>query len=127
MIGMRRRISLFVLCFSVLAHAQRPPSVSPAPQLPTVIPGLTVTVAGNGFPAKGVKVFLRTGIEKPGDMGILLDAVVAADGKSLTFRIPKNHFAPGRYFVFLSFDSTEIPVPGELRVVPDEALNVTFQ
>jgi hypothetical protein len=100
------------------------PSVSPVPALPAITRGQTVTVQGEGFPTQGVKVFLRNGKEGANDHGFALGATVASDGKSLTFKLPADHFDTGRYLVFIAFDSTELPVPGDLTVLPDQAAKV---
>jgi hypothetical protein len=101
------------------------PKIWPAPALPPTTRGQTVTITGENLPAQGVKVFLRTGKEAKGDNGRPLDAVVAADKKSLSFKLPKdNDFATGRYLVFVAFDSKELPVPGDLTVAPDETAKV---
>jgi hypothetical protein len=49
---------------------------------------------------------------------------VASDGKSLSFKLPQDHFDTGRYLVYLDFDSTELALPGDLTVLPDEAAKV---
>jgi hypothetical protein len=105
------------------------PVISPAPDLPATVRGTTVTVKltpdSGPLPAQGVKVVLRTGNEDPkkGEPD-KLDATVASDGKSLTFQIPKDHIASGRYLVYVAYDATELPVPGDLRVVDDNQLKV---
>ncbi len=123
MTRLSRRIALFLFCCSLVAVAEEP-SVSRTPSLPAVTRGETVTVQGNNIPAQGAKVFLRTGAEREGDKGVQLDASVAADGKALTFKVPKEHFDTGRYLVFVAFDSKELAVPGELRVSSDQAAKV---
>jgi hypothetical protein len=101
------------------------PKISPSPSLPTTTRGQTVTVTGENLPAQGVKVLLRTGKEEKGNSGRPIDAVVDADKKSLSFKLPKDSdFITGRYLVFVSFDSKELPVPGDLTVAPDESPKV---
>ena len=114
------RIVLFVLLNNLAAAAQQP-QVSKLPSLPSVTRGETVTVQGSNLPAQGVKAFLQTGREKDGDNGTEIDAVVAADGKSLSFKVPKEHFETGRYIVVIKSDAATLPVPGELRVLSDQA------
>jgi hypothetical protein len=123
MTRLSRRIALLVFCVSLVAVAQEP-SVSSTPNLPAVTRGDTVTVQGNNFPAQGVKVFLRTGAEREGDKGLQLDATVTADSKAVTFKVPKEHFDTGRYLVFVAIGSKELAVPGELRVLSDQAAKV---
>ena len=100
------------------------PTVSPTPALPTTTRGQTVTVMGENLPAQGVHVLLRTGKEGKGDKGVAIDAVVATDGKSLSFKLPKGNFDTGRYLVYVAFDSKELPVPGDLTVASDESAKV---
>lgn len=101
------------------------PTILGEPELPSVARGQTVTVRGDCLPKQGVKVVLRTGKEKPGDKGLPpLDAKVADDGKSLSFQIPQGSFETGRYLVFVTVDSKELPVPGDLNVVSDQAAKV---
>jgi len=100
------------------------PKISPVPLLPTTTRGQTVTVTGENLPAQGVKVLLRTGREKADDKGVPVDAVVAADGKSLGFKLPKANFDTGRYLVYVAFDSKELPVPGDLTVASDDSAKV---
>jgi hypothetical protein len=121
----KRIIKTFVitLLLSNVSWGTDTPGVSPVPGLPATLRGQTVTVRGHDFPTQGVKVFLRTGQEeeKPGNKGFPLDAVVASDGKSLSFKLPEEHFDTGRYLVYIDFDSTELAVPGDLTVLPDQA------
>jgi len=49
---------------------------------------------------------------------------VADDGKSLSFQIPQGSFETGRYLVFVTVDSKELPVPGDLPVLSDEPAQV---
>lgn len=98
--------------------------ISPIPALPVVTRGQTVPVTGENFPAQGVKVYLRTGSEKTGDKGTPMDAEVAADGKSLTFKVPKDKFETGRYLVFLGIGGKDLAVPGDLVVAPDDTAKV---
>jgi len=98
-------------------------TVSPVPELPAITRGQTVTVHGSGFPLQGVKVFLRTGKEDAKNHGFSLDAAVAGDGNSLTFKVPAD-FDTGRYLVFIGFDSTELPVSGDLIILSDQAAKV---
>src|ERR1035438_4401432 len=100
------------------------PTVSPTPALPTTTRGQTVTVMGENLPAQGVHVLLRTGKEGKGDKGVAIDAVVATDGKSLSFKLPKGNFDTGRYLVYVAFDSKELPVPGDLTVASGTLLGV---
>ena len=130
-----------LFCGIASGQAQAPAvheaKVSPEPKLPTVTRGQTVMVTGENLPTQGVQVFLRTGREKAGDNGTPVDAVVAADGKSLTFKVPKDPFVTGRYLVYVSYDTPAVPatsqapavpagtkqlaVPGDLTVGPDDA------
>jgi len=109
--------------------APKGPVISPTPNLPGTVRGTTVqvnTAAQSGpLPAQGVKVYLRTGKEDStkGEKGPL-DATVASDGKSLTFSIPKDHIDSGRYLVYVAYDSTELAVPGDLRIMDDDQLKV---
>jgi hypothetical protein len=114
-----------VMCTSAAVAAECSPTISGAPELPSIARGQTVTVQGDCLPKQGVKVVLRTGKEKQGDKGLLpLDAKVADDGKSLSFQIPQGSFETGRYLVFVTVDSKELLVPGDLRVLSDEATKV---
>jgi hypothetical protein len=119
-------VSISILLLGNALWAADRPSVSSVPALPVTTRGQTVTVLGDHFPAQGVTVFLRTGkeVDKPGNKGFSLDAVVASDGKSLSFRLPEDHFDTGRYLVYIDFDSTELAVPGDLTVLPDQAAKV---
>lgn len=81
--------------------AGREVKVSPVPALPVVTRGQSVPVTGENFPSQGVQIFLRTGKEAAADKGKPVDAVVAADGKSLTFKVPTGAFETGRYLVFV--------------------------
>ena len=106
------------ICTSAALAADCSPTISGAPELPSITRGQTVTVQGDCLPKQGVKVVLRTGKEKQGDKGLApLDAKVADDGKSLSFQIPQGSFETGRYIVFVTVDSKELPVPGDLRVL----------
>ena len=116
--------ALILLLYTPAWGACDHPSVSPVPALPAITRGQTVTVQGCSFPAQGVKILLRNGKEDAKDLGFPLDATVAADGKSLTFKLPADNFVTGRYLVFISFDSTELPVPGDLTVLTDQAAKV---
>jgi hypothetical protein len=98
--------------------------VSPVPALPVVTRGQAVPITGENFPAQGVQVFLRTGREKVGDDGTPVDAVLASDGKSLTFKVPKDNIETGRYLVFLGIGGRELAVPGDLVVAPDDTAKV---
>src|SRR5438874_2248217 len=118
-----------VMCTSAAVAAECSPTISGAPELPSITRGQTVTVQGDCLPKQGVKVVLRTGKEKQGDKGLSpLDAKVADDGKSLSFQIPQGSFETGRYIVFVTVDSKElpVPVPGDLRVLSDESAKVTI-
>jgi hypothetical protein len=117
-------ILLLMLASSVVCHCSQLVSVSPVPALPATTRGQTVTIQGENFPASGVKAVLRTGKEREGNKGVILDATVANDGKSLSFKLPEGHFDTGRYLVFLDFDSTELAVPGDLTVLPDQLAKI---
>src|SRR5260370_34032449 len=110
--------NLIAILFMVISHraavaAECSPTISSAPELPSSTRGQTVTVQGDCLSKQGVKVVLRTGKEKQGDKGLpTLDAKVGDDGKSLSFQIPKGSFETGRYLVFVTVDSKELPVPG---------------
>jgi hypothetical protein len=119
-----RNAAVLMLFLSGVCWGADNASVSPVPALPETTRGQTVTVQGANFPAQGVKIFLRNGTEKPGDKGIPLDATVAGDGKSLSFKLPEDHFETGRYLVYIAFDSTELAVPGDINVLPDQAAKV---
>jgi hypothetical protein len=114
--------TVLTLLLSIGAIAE--PSISSLPALPATSRGQTIRIDGDNLPAHGVKVFLRRGTEKLGDKGIELDATVAGDGKSLGFKLPTEQFETGRYLVFVDFDSTELAVPGDLKVLPDQSLKV---
>jgi hypothetical protein len=124
--------NLVALLFMVISTraavaAECSPTISSVPELPSITRGQTVTVLGDCLPKQGVKVVLRTGKEKQGDKGLSpLDAKVADDGKSLSFQIPQGSFETGRYLVFITVDSKELPVPGDLRVLSDEPAKVTI-
>jgi hypothetical protein len=116
---------LMVTSTRAAVAAECSPTISSVPELPSITRGQTVTVLGDCLPKQGVKVALRTGKEKQGDKGLPpLDAKVADDGKSLSFQIPLGSFETGRYLVFVSLDSKELPVPGDLRVLSDEPAKV---
>ena len=115
---------LLLLVLGSLLWGAVEPTVSPTPALPTTTRGQTVTVAGENLPAQGVHVLLRTGKEGKGDKGLAIDAVVATDGKSLSFKLPKDNLDTGRYLVYVAFDSKELPVPGDLTVASDESAKV---
>jgi hypothetical protein len=115
---------LLLLVLGSLLWGAVEPTVSPTPVLPTTTRGQTVTVMGENLPAQGVHVLLRTGKEGKGDKGLAIDAVVATDGKSLSFKLPKGNFDTGRYLVYVAFDSKELPVPGDLTVASDESAKV---
>ena len=109
-----------ILVASHLAWAD-PATISPVPSLPATTRGQTVTIQGSNLPSQDVVVYLRTGREKPGDKGYRVDPVVSGDGTSLSFKLPVDQFDTGRYLVYVAVDSTELPVPGELTVLPDDA------
>ena len=115
---------LLLLVLGSLLWGAAEPTVSPTPVLPTTTRGQTVTVMGENLPAQGVHVLLRTGKEGKGDKGLAIDAVVATDGKSLSFKLPKDNLDTGRYLVYVAFDSKELPVPGDLTVASDESAKV---
>lgn len=101
-------------------------TVDPQPQLPVTTRGQSVTVTGDGFTGQ-ITVYLRTGKEAKGDRGYKLPGTLNDDGKgkSVTFKLPDD--APtGDYLVFVEVGGQEIPVPGELRVVPDAAAKITI-
>lgn len=107
--------------------AECSPTIKSVPELPSITRGQTVTVLGDCLPKQGVKVVLRTGKEKQGDKGLSpLDAKVADDRKSLSFQIPQGSFETGRYLVFITVDSKELPVPGDVRVLSDDQAKVTI-
>jgi hypothetical protein len=107
------------------------PKISGVPELPSITRGNAVTVnadTANGgcFPSAGVKAILRTGKEQKGDNGLpQLDAKVSEKGDSLSFQIPQS-FPTGRYLVFLTFDSKELQVPGDLNVLSDALAKVSI-
>jgi hypothetical protein len=121
------------------AGTARETKISPEPKLPTVTRGQTVMVMGDNFP-KSVTVLLRTGKETGGDKGKPVDAVVAGDGKNLSFKVPTDPFKTGRYLVYISYDTPAVPatskdsavpagtkelaVPGDLTVGPDDGPKV---
>lgn len=115
---------LLLVVFPTASQSADPTSISPSPALPASVRSQSVTVTGANFPALGMKVYLRTGKEKPGDKGTAIDASTSADGKSFSFKIPPEPFETGRYLVYLDFDSTELAVPGDLNVLPDAAAKV---
>lgn len=123
---LRRAIlaSIFTFVLSSVSNGVDQPSITPTPALPATARGQTVTVYGSNFPAQGMKVYLRTGKEKPGDKGTVVDALSGPDGKSFSFKIPAEPFETGRYLVYVDFDSTELAVPGDLTVLPDVAAKV---
>ncbi len=97
-------------------------AVSSELTLPATTRGQSVTVYGT-FPATPIKVNLRS--SKPADKGIPIDATVSDDRKSITFMVPSD--APvGSFLVFVETGSQEVPVPGELRIQPDEMAKVTL-
>ncbi len=108
---------LFALTSAATAvAAECSPEITTVPDLPSTARGQTVTIAGKCLP-KAAKVLLRTG--KSGDNDVPLNAQVAPDGNSISFQLPKE-LQPGRYLVYLTADSRELPVPGDLRVLTDE-------
>jgi hypothetical protein len=110
-------LSLLAMFFSLIGRASEA-TVSPQPSLPVITRGQSVVVYGDGFPQEAIKVYLRTGKESTGDRGYQILGVASADQKSVTFKLPDG--APtGDYLVFLDFDTNEVAVPGELRIVPD--------
>jgi hypothetical protein len=111
--------SLLVLFLSTASWGADQPGVSPVPALAPTARGQSVTVLGHDFPAQGVRVSLRTG--EAGDKGTPVDATVASDSKSLTFKLPTDHLNARRYLVYIDFASTELAVPGDLVILPDEA------
>ncbi|MGB0123876.1 MAG: hypothetical protein WBP63_10620, partial [Silvibacterium sp.] len=99
-------------------------TISPQPNLPVTTRGQSVVVYGDGFPNEPITVYLRNGKEGKGDLGYKLPGVASADQKSVTFKLPDD--APtGDYLVFLDFDTTELAVPGELRILSDASAKVT--
>src|ERR1019366_9312615 len=112
---------LLLLVWGSLLWGAVEPTVSPTPVLPTTTRGQTVTVMGENLPAQGVHVLLQTGKEGKGDKGLAIDAVVATDGKSLSFKLPKDNLDTGRYLVYVAFDSKELPVAGGLTVASAES------
>src|SRR5215467_14409900 len=98
-----------VISTSAAVAAECSPTISGVPELPSITRGQAVTVKGDCLRIQGVKVVLRTGKEKQGDKGLSpLDAIVADDGKSLSFQIPQASFETGRYLVFVTVDSKEL-------------------
>jgi hypothetical protein len=104
--------------------AHHDPKVSPVPSLPVVTRGEMVPVVGENFPSQGVLVFLRSGHEAPGDNGTQVPATATADGRSLTFRVPRNPFKTGRYLVVLQINGKELAVPGDLVIGSDDTAKV---
>lgn len=117
-------VSILILVSCSVSEAAEQPSISPVPALTAAARGQTVTVNGSNFPAQGLKVYLRTGKERAGDKGTVVDAAAGPEGKNFTFKIPADPFETGRYLIYLGFDSTELPVPGDLTVLPDIAVKV---
>ncbi len=122
---MKLRCLYLLAAFFGLIGVARAATISPQPSLPVTTRGQSVVVYGDGFPQEQIKVFLRTGKETKGDLGYQILGTASADQKSVTFKLPDD--APtGDYLVFLGFDSIELPVPGELRIVPDASAKVTI-
>ena len=116
---------LLLAVFSSLIAGASEATVSPQPSLPVITRGQSVVVYGDGFPQEPIKVYLRTGKESKGDLGYQIPGTASADQKSVTFKLPDD--APtGDYLVVLGLDSIELPVPGELRIVPDASAKVTI-
>ena len=101
-------------------RAESEPSANTEPTLPTITRGQTVTVIGHNLNAT-VGVALRTG--KAGEV-VEIPAEVAASGESVSFKVPKDNFTTGRYLVFLRLPGKELAVPGELRIIQDDAAKV---
>ncbi|HYL77619.1 MAG TPA: hypothetical protein VEU96_25620 [Bryobacteraceae bacterium] len=102
------------------AEGQAPsPKISLVPSLPDhVTPGESIKVPGENFPEKvRQQVRIRTGKEKEGDAGRLVDAQ-RLDATILSFEIPKD-LTPGRYMLVVKIEGQkeELLVPGELRVL----------
>ena len=97
-------------------------SVSSLLTMPVTTRGQTVTIYGS-FPNVPVKVNLSS--SKPGDKDIPVDATRGEDGKSISFKVPLNG-PVGDFLVFAEVGSQELPVPGELRIQPDEMAKVTL-
>lgn len=115
---------LMALSASAAVAVECSPTIQSVPELPSITRGQTVTVLGGCLPKQGVKVILRTGKEKQNETGLSpLDAKVADDGKSLSFQVSQA-VETGRYLVSVALGSTELPVPGDLRVLSDEEVKV---
>ncbi len=97
-------------------------SVSSLLTMPVTTRGQTVTIYGS-FPNVPVKVNLSS--SKPGDKDIPVDATRGEDGKSISFKVPLNG-PVGDFLVFAEVGTQELPVPGELRIQPDEMAKVTL-
>jgi hypothetical protein len=115
---------IFIFVFGSVSKGADQPSISPAPALPAATRGQTVIVSGSNFPTQGMKVYLRTGKEKAGDKGTVVDALTGTEGRSFSFKIPAEPFETGRYLVYVDFGSTELAIPGDLTVLPDVAAKV---
>ena len=117
--------ALALFATAAVAEPDQPPSVTtilPQLVLPVTTRGQSVTVFGS-FPTAPVKVNLRSG--KPGEKDIPVEAVASDDKKSITFKVPPE--GPiGSFLVFVDAGSQELPVPGELRILPDEMGKVTL-
>ena len=61
---------------------------------------------------------------RTGDNGTPVNAIVAADGKSLSFDVPKDKFETRRYLVFLGIGPKELAVSGDLVVAPGDTTKV---
>lgn len=107
------------------AAAASAATVSNQPTLPVISRGQTVTIYGDGFLKAPIKVYLRTGKEAKGDLGYQLDGTASDDQKTVTFKLPEDT-PTGDFLVFLGLDGQELPVPGELRIVPDASAKVNL-
>ena len=120
-----QRVPWMVAVLMGWAAAASAATVSNQPTLPVISRGQTITVYGDGFLKAPIKVYLRTGKEAKGDLGYALDGTAGDDQKTVTFKLPED--APtGDFLVFLGVDSQELPVPGELRIVPDASAKVSL-
>jgi hypothetical protein len=115
---MRRKLQFGILLLAAICApaSGQSPSVSKQPDLPQITSGQHVTINGDHFPVKDIKVRLSTGRDE--DKPLYRDASVQADGKALSFLadVPR-----GIYLVYVLIANAEpgLPVPGDLRVVAD--------
>jgi len=122
----------FLLTVALLLQASlscAAPVISPEPALPSITRGQEVIVHGRDFPKPGEKgeyrVLLTTG--RPGEEVTLAAKWLDANGFSFTLPHERERLPAERYLVSVRMNGVDLPVPGDLRILPDAAAPVKLE